>query len=187
MDPRHSDLNNHNQAFRGNYPFNDPSQSNQYNNFLQADSEPVFNNTWDPESYADPQDAIQTFGQGNQSWNTNTFQDANYAAPDYGIQDRPSFDQLYSRVPASFDYSGFKTHAQQTLSTPAYDPRLGVQVPTPHQSQYTFPNSQGYPGVPAQNQTISPQALQHYPSTYSQAAHPKPQQVRINLRNIITS
>ena len=183
MDSRHPDLNNTNpHPFRGNYPFNNPPPNDSFNNFIQPDTEPVFQNSWDPGSFADPQESINTFGQGNQNWNTNAFQDAAYTGTDYGIQDR-SFDQVYSRIPASFDYSGFKTHAQQTLSTPAYDPRLGVQVPTANPSHFAFPNAQNYQNVPAQNQTISPQALQHYPNSYSQLAHPKPRQVSITFNN----
>ena len=179
MDSRHPDPNNHNaHAFRGNYPFNNPPQNDQFNAFLPPDNEPSFNQAWDPGSFTDTQDTINTFGQGNQNWNTSTFPNSNYAAPDYGISDRP-YDQIYSRTPTSFDYSGFGSHAQQTLSTPAYDPRLGFQVPLTNQTHYTFPNSQSYQSVPSQSQTISPQALQHYPTPYSQAAPSKARQVSL--------
>jgi len=182
MDSRHQDPNNPNaHAFRGNYSFNNASQNDQFGNFLQPDHDPAFNNAWDPASFTDTQDTINTFGRGNPNWNTNTLQDSNYAAPDYGIQDRP-YDQIYSRIPSSFDYSNFRSHAQQTLSTPAYDPRLGIQVPVTSQSHYTFPNSQSYQNVTTQNQTISPQALQHYPNPYSQGASSKPRQVSYESR-----
>ena len=187
MDSRQSDSNNQNShAFRGNYSFNNASQSDQFNGFLQHENEPAFNGAWDPGSFSDAQDAINPFGQGNQNWNTSTFQDPTYAAPDYGIPDRP-FDQVYSRIPASFDYSGFRPHAQQTLSTPAYDPRLGIQVPITSQSHYTYPTSQGFQSLHTQDQTISPQALQHYPNPYSQATYPKAKQVSLSPEELLVA
>ena len=180
MDQRHQNPNHDPHAFRGNYTFNNNSQNDQFNTFLPGDNESSFGQGWDAATFADTNDSINTFPQPNQTWQSNNFQNPHFPIPDYGIPGR-QYDQIYSRTPQSFDYTGFGSHAQQTLSTPAYDPKVGYQIPLGTQPQYTFSPSQNFQGVSNQSQTISPQALQHYPTPYSQPAPQKSQQVSPEL------
>ncbi|KAL8831583.1 MAG: hypothetical protein Q9191_000792 [Dirinaria sp. TL-2023a] len=175
MDQRHQTPNHDPHAFRTNYTFNNNSQNDQFNTFLSGDNESSFSQTWDTGAFAETNDSLNTFSQPNQTWQSNNFQQPPFSIPDYGISGR-QYDQIYSRTPQSFDYTGFGSHAQQTLSTPAYDPKVGYQLPLGNQPQYTFSPSQNYQNVSSQSQTISPQALQHYPTPYSQPAPQKPQQ-----------
>lgn len=174
MDPRHQNHENgnnqDNQSMTGNYGYNF-AQNDSFNSFLQPDQEPSFNAPWDAEAFSNPHEPINGFNQGNHGWHQNPIQPSNLLpVSNHGVHSRP-FDQTYSRSPASFNYSGFQSHPGHTLATPSYDTSLGYgHLPLNEESQFDYSRPQSFQRTSNQSQTISPQALQNYPTSFTQDA-----------------
>ena len=176
MDPRHqnhdNEHNQHNPSISGNYGYNF-AQNDTFNSFLPPDQEPAFNAPWDTEAFSNTQEPINTFGQGNPAWQQTSIQPSNLLpGSSQGVQSRP-FDRTYSRSPASFSYPGFQSHPGQSLSPPSYGPSLAYgHLPLNEDLQYGYsrPHSQPFQASSNQTQTVSPQALQHYPTSFTQDA-----------------
>lgn len=182
MDSQHQTSNNHDnsQPFRGDYPFHAAS-TDQYN-YLTPDNDNSFNNLWDTGRYTpDSQDPINAFNQAPQHWGHNPLQNPNYGAPNYSAIQRP-FDQMYSKLPENPENApAFGFHPQQNLPTSALESKPGpyIQVPPNSNSQFNYSDQRIYQGPSNQSQTISPQALQHYPTPNAQAATQKARQVSL--------
>ena len=172
MDPRHQNGDNQeNPSMSGNYGYHF-AQNDAFNSFLQPDQEPSFNAPWDTEAFSNAQEPISGFNQGNNGWHQNSIQPSNLLpVGNHGAHSRP-FDQTYSRSPASFNYPGFQSHPGHTLPTPSYDASLGYgQLPLNEDSPYGYGRPQAFQRTSNQTQTISPQALQHYPTFTQDAQH----------------
>lgn len=173
MDSRHSNQDNSNHPSH-NYAFN-PSHSDTFNTFLQADNEPSFNNSWDPDAFTDPQDSINGFNPGNATWDQGSLQ-SSHLLPNYGVQPR-SLDQTFSGNPSSFNYSGFDSRANLSIAPPSDSTWAYGHVPLTDDSNFDFTRSQNYQRPSKQSETISPQALQNYPATFTHVQIPEPRPV----------
>ena len=174
MDPRHQPHDNGNQDnhhISGNYSYNF-TPNDAFGSFLQPDQESSFNAPWDTEAFSNSQEPINGFNQGNPSWHQNSIQSSNLLPVSNAVAHSRPFDQTYSRSPASFNYSGFPSHPGHSLSTPPYDASLGYgHLPLNEDSQYDYGRPQAFQRTSNPSQTISPQALQNYPTSFTQDAH----------------
>lgn len=170
MDPRHQNQDNNQHSH--NYGFN-PSHTDNFNSFLNTDSDPAFNNPWDPEAFADSQDPINAFNPGNSAWDPSTLQSSNLLpVTNYGVQSR-NLDQTFSGNPSSFNFPGFDTRAN--LSLPAtFDTGLSYgHVALTDDPNFDFTRNQSFQRTTKQNDTVSPQALQNYPTTFNHVQIPE--------------
>ena len=170
MDPRQQGQdyggNNSTSAAGGNYAFN-AGQNDPFNSFVHADNDAAFDSSWNPQGFPAQQQQINTFDHGNQPWQQNPYQTSN-SLPMHNYGGQPSdYDQIYSRNPASFNYSGFDPSTSQAFSPSPFDSTLNYgQLPLGNATPYDYPAPQGFP---QHNETISPQALQNYPFTPTKA------------------
>lgn len=168
MDSQHQTSNNqdNSQPFRGDYPFHAASPE-QYN-YLAQDNENSFSNIWDTGRYTpDSQDPINAFNQTPQHWGHGPLQTPNYGAHNYSAMQRP-YDQTFSLRPETFDMNPtFGSHSHQNPPTSTFESRSNpyIQVPPNTTSQFNYSDPRVYQGASTQSQTISPQALQHYPTS----------------------
>lgn len=176
MDSRHpnQDSNQH----PNNYAFN-PSHNDTFNSFLHADNDPSFNNSWDPDAFADPQDSINGFNPGNTTWDQSALQSSHLLpVSNYGVQPR-NLDQTFSGNPSSFNYSNFDSRANLSIAPSADNTWAYGHVPLTDDSNFDFTRSQSYQRPPKQTETISPQALQNYPATFNHVQIPEPRPVSL--------
>lgn len=140
------------------YPFSTPS-SDTFNSFLHSDIDPTYSTSWDTEAFHDPQDPINAFNSGSSTWGQTTIQPAQLLPPSsYGTQSR-NLDQTFSGNPTPFSFSGPSFDNTLPYGSTLTDDTNNFELTRnqPFQSQTTS----------KQNDTISPQALQHYPGTFS--------------------
>lgn len=144
----------------GNYGFNS-GQNDPFNSFVHTDNESAFDSSWNPQAFPAQQQPINGFDHGNQPWQQNPYQSSNsLPMHNYGGQSS-DYDQIYSRNPASFNYSGFDPNTSQAFSPSPFDSALNYgQIPLSTGTPYDYSAPQGFP---QHNETISPQALQNYP------------------------
>ena len=163
MDPRQ-----HSQDYAANPPqravgnFGYPGvQNDSFSSFVNADSDSAFDPPWNSQAFPTHQQPVNGFDTSNHAWQQNPYPSSNLLQmPNYGLQSR-SYDQAYSRSPASFSYPGFGSNPSQVFSPSAYNSSLDYgQMPINNNPPYDYTNHPEY----SQNQeTISPQALQNYP------------------------
>ena len=174
MDGRHQnhDNGNHqdNQSMSGSYGYNF-AQNDAFSSFLQPDQDTSFNAPWETDAFSNAQEPINSFSQGNHGWHQNPIQPSNLLpVSNHGAHSRP-FDQTYSRAPTSFNYPGFQQHPGHTLSTSPYDASLPYgHLPLNEGSQFDYGRHQPFQRTSNPAQTISPQALQNYPTSFTQDA-----------------
>lgn len=174
MDPRQQgqDYGGNNNAPRtgGTYGFNS-GQNDPFNSFVHADNESAFDSSWNPQAYPAQQQPINGFDHGSQSWQQNPYQSSNsLPMHNYGGQSS-DYDQIYSRNPTSFNYSGFDPNTSQAFSPSPFDNALNYsQIPLSGGTPYDYSASQGFP---QHNETISPQALQNYPFPPTKTEEPR--------------
>lgn len=144
----------------GNYAFNG-TQNDVFNTFVHTDNESAFDSSWNSQAFPAQQQPINGFDQGHQAWQQNAYQNSNLLPiNNFGAQSR-DYDQTFSRTPAPFNYAGFDSNANPTFSPPAYANTLNYgQLPLNNGTPYGYTGNQGFQ---EHNETISPQALQHYP------------------------
>ena len=180
MDSQHPSSNNPDttQPFRGDFAFH-AANTEQFN-YLAPDTESSFNHSWDAGRYTpDGQEPNNGFSSAPQHWGHGLLQSPNYAAPNYNAIQRP-YDQTFSLRPGSLDATpSYASHSQQNPPTSTFDPRSNIynQVPPNGTSNFGYSDQRVYPIPNVQSQTISPQALQHYPTSNTQAASHNPRQV----------
>lgn len=181
MDSRHQNQNqsqDNNQPSH-NYAFN-PSHNDTFNSFLHADTEPSFNNSWDPDAFADPQDSVNGFNPANTSWDQNSLQSSHLLpVSNYGVQPR-NLDQTFSGNPSSFNYSGFDSRANLSIAPSSDNAWAYGHVPLTDDTNFDFTRNQTYQRPPKQTETISPQALQNYPATFHHVQIPEPRPVSLS-------
>lgn len=156
MDSRQQgqDPNQHNQHAH-NYSFSTPP--NDTFSFLHSDADPTYSNTWDTEAFHDPQDSINGFHSGSSTWDQTTIQPGQLLpTSSYGTQSR-NLDQTFSGNPTPYTFSG--SSFDNTLS---YGPTLIDDT-----TNFEFTRNQPFERNPKQSETVSPQALQNYPGTFS--------------------
>ena len=164
MDPRQQGQdyggNNTSSAAGGNYAFNN-GQNDPFNSFVHTDNESAFDSSWNPQAFPAQQQPINTFDHGNQPWQQNPYHSTN-SIPLHNYGGQPSdYDQIYSRNPASFSYSGFDPNSNQAFSPSPFDSALNYgQIPLSNATPYDYSATQAFS---QHNETISPQALQNYP------------------------
>ena len=180
MDSQHQSSSNHDnsQPFRGDYPFH--AASTEQFSYLAPDNENSFSNIWDTGRFTtDGQDPINAFNPAPQHWGHGPLQNPTYGAPSYSAIQRP-YDQTFSLRPDTFEMSPtFTSHTQQTPPTSAFESRPNpyIQVPPNHPSHFNYSDQRIYHGQSTPSQTISPQALQHYPTPNTQTVTQKARQV----------
>ena len=166
MDPRQQGQdyagNNTSNAAGGNYAFN-AGQNDPFNSFVHTDNDSAFDSSWNPQAFPTQQQPINTFDHGNQQWQQNPYQSTNsLPMHNYGPQ-ASDYDQIYSRNPASFNYSSFDPNTSQAFSPSPFDSTLTYgQLPLTNATPYDYSATQAFS---QHNETISPQALQNYPFT----------------------
>lgn len=152
------DHNHHNQnnQHAHNYSFNTPP-SDTFTSFLHSDADPTYGNTWDTEAFHDHQDSINGFNSGSATWGQTTIQPAQLLpTSSYGPQSR-NLDQTFSGNPTPYSFSG-----------PSFDNTLSYgSTLTDDTNNFEFARNQLYQRNSKQSDTISPQALQHYPGTFT--------------------
>ncbi len=145
----------------GNYGFSNGGQNDPFNSFVHSDNGDAFDSSWNPQGFAAQQQPINSFDPGNQSWQQNPYQSSSsLPIHNYGGQSS-DYDQIYSRNPASFNYSGFDPNTIHAFSPSPFDNALNYgQIPLSNNTAYDYSAPQTFP---QHNETISPQALQNYP------------------------
>ncbi|KAF6218492.1 hypothetical protein HO133_005841 [Letharia lupina] len=154
----------------GNYGFNS-GQNDPFNSFVHTDNESAFDSSWNPQAYPAQQQPINGFDHGNQQWQQNPYQSPNsLPMPNYGGQSS-DYDQIYSRNPASFSYSGFDPNTSHAFSASPFDSALNYgQMPLNSGTPYDY---SAPPAYSQHNETISPQALQNYPFPSTKTEEPR--------------
>lgn len=160
MDSRHQsqDHNQHTHNFSFSTPPNDA-----FTSFLHSDTDPTYGNTWDTEAFHDPEDSINGFNSGSSTWGQTTLQPSQLLpASSYGTQSR-SLDQTFSGNPTSYSFSG-----------PSFDNTLSYGSPlTDEPNNFEFTRNQPFQRTSKPSDTVSPQALQNYPGTFSNVQIPE--------------
>lgn len=149
---------------RVSYAFNG-NQNDSFNSFLNNDNEPSFHSSWDSQPF-NPH-----YAQSSPGWHQNPSSTPNYQQTTNFGGHSALYDQNYSRSPAPFDYSGFTPDQDSAISGPPYGHSYTYgHPPLPTHDQYGLPTTHSYQQSQhqAQNQTISPQALQNHPAGFSQ-------------------
>ena len=183
MDPRqqnHEYSGSNPRRAGGNYAFNG-AQNDAFNSFVHTENESAFESPWNSQPFPTNQQPVNGFDQGNHGWQQNPYQSSNLLSmPNYGIPPR-EYEQPYSRSPASFDYAGFDSSNNQTFSPSAYDNPLAYsQIPLSNNNvQYDYPDQQGL--QQQHHETISPQELQHYSTSFPQPVIEDSRQVSCNI------
>lgn len=154
----------------GNYGFNG-GPSDPFNSFVHTDNESAFDSSWNPQAFPTQQQPINSFDHGNQPWQQNPYQSStSLPMHNYGGQSS-DYDQIYSRNPTSFSYSGFDPTPSHAFSTSPFDSAMSYgQLPMRNSSPYDYSDSQAFPHP---NETISPQALQNFSFPPTKAEEPR--------------
>ena len=150
----------------GGYTFHNTS-NDAFNSFFNNDPNSSFNASWDPEVLAQPR--IQTNNYvGNDAWHQGPHNTASNAlrTPNYDYQPN-DYNEAFARNPSAFRYTTFDANPNHNFSNPAFDPALSYSTDSIlNHSGYNIPRHQQYGGSSVQGQTISPQALQSYPTAF---------------------
>ena len=153
----------------GGYAYNNV-QTDPFNTFVNTDNDSAFESSWGNQNLPPQQSSINSFDQGNHNWQQSPYQPSSFlGAPNYGAASR-EYDQQYSRSPSSFNYPSFdpnqnQAFAQYETPTLPYDSALYESLNNSPQFEYP-----GSTGLQQPHNTISPQALQTYPSSFNQPA-----------------
>lgn len=184
MDPRqqgpeYGGNNAHAPRAVGSYAFNS-GQNDPFNSFVHTDNESAFDSSWNPQAFHAQQQPINGFDHANQPWQQNPYHSStSLPMHNYGGQSS-DYDQIYSRNPASFNYSGFDPNTSNAFSPSPFDGNLSYgQMPLNTSTAYDYSDSQAFS---QHNETISPQALQNYP--FPQTKTEEPRQVRLILADL---
>lgn len=165
MDSRHQNPSEHDSyAFQGDPSFNADTKG-PFDDFFPHGSQNAFGVQWPSGNFTSAQDSINGYGPADQSWPENPTQNANSLSSSNFVRD-PS--QNFSRVPNAYEYSSLEARPATALSNPAFDPALGFgQGQSNIDPRLSFASPQpGFQPASNQNETVSPQALQNYPSAY---------------------
>lgn len=163
MDPRQQNAdyggNNTPSAAGGNYAFNS-GQHDPFNSFVHTDNDSAFDSSWNTQGFPAQQQPINNFDHGNQPWQQNPYPSSN-SLPMHNYGGQPGdYDQIYSRNPPAFNFTGFDPNTSQAFSPSPFDSALNYgQLPLSNPPPYDYAPPQGFP---QHNETISPQALQNY-------------------------
>ena len=184
MDPRQQNQDfpgNNAQRVGTNYSFNG-AQNDAFSTFVNTDNDNAFDPPWNSQAFPSNQQPVNGFDQGNHGWQQHPYQSPNLLSMNnYGIQPR-DYEQPFSRSPAPFDYSGFDSTHTQTFSPSAYDASLNFgQLPLSNNPQYDYAGQQGLQQQ-QHHDTISPQALQNYSTSFTQSTPEDSRQVSTTLR-----
>lgn len=171
MDGRHSDqqysssnLSQVNATYSYNVPQPDP-----FNAFVNTDDAPGFDSNWADQTFQN-QPSIGHYEQTNHGWQADSYQNSSLlAAQNYASPSR-EFDQNYVREPATFNnYPDFEQTPVQPYATPAYDSAAAYEQ-IPISDRFDFPSNRRY--GQSNEITISPQALQAYPTAGKAGSQP---------------
>ena len=185
MDPRQQNQDfqgNNAQRVGANYSFNG-AQNDTFSTFVNTDNDNAFDPPWNSQAFPSNQQPVNGFDQGNHGWQQHPYQSPNLLSMNnYGIQPR-DYEQPFSRSPAPFDYSGFDSTHTQTFSPSAYDTSLNFgQIPLSTNPQYDYAGQQGLQQQ-QHHDTISPQALQNYSTSFTQPTSEDSRPVSSALRH----
>lgn len=155
--------------------FYNPSINDPFNAYIHADNDASFNHNWEPA------ESIQNYGPGSDSWNPNVLQSSSnlLTGSDFALQSR-NFDQTYSRT-QPVDYDTFPS-PNPALTTSSFDPTFVPfgTVQLPDDANFNF-SHQAFRTETRPSETISPQALQAYPTaTFSRVQIPEPRPVSLH-------
>ena len=151
----------------GGYPFNNTS-NDAFTSFFNQDPNSSFNASWDPEVLAQPRIQTNGYVQANDAWHQAPLNAANNSlrAPNYDYQSNDYHD-AFARNPPAFRFASFDANPTHNFSNPSYDPALSYNTDNLlDHSGYEIPRPQEYGVSGVQGQTISPQALQSYPTAF---------------------
>jgi hypothetical protein len=159
-----------NKVMRDEFPYNHTINAT-FNTYNEAS----FNHDWDAA------ESIQNYGTGHNAWNPNVLHSTTnlLSGPEFALQSR-NFDQTYPRT-QPVDYSSFPA-SNPALSSTSFDPTFVPygQVPLPDDANFDYPH-QAFRTVTRPSDTISPQALQAYPTaTFDHVQIPDTRPVRFH-------
>jgi len=162
----------------GSYGFNG-IQNDHYNSFVNEveENDSAFESSWNNPAIPPQQQHVNGFEQGNHDWQPNTYQ--SFGRPQYGIPPR-DYDRPFSRSPSTFTFPTLDPNQSQTFSSNSYDNTNPYENPLYghgplNNAQFEYPGPAGL--QEQQHNTISPQALQTYPSFLPQSGADESQQV----------
>jgi len=146
-------------------------QNDPFHTFVNTDNDSAFESSWSNQPVPAQQQHINGFDEGNHGWQQTPYQSSNFlGAANYGHP--REYEQPYSRSPSSFNYPSFDPSHNQTFAPHPYEP-----PPNPYEdplygslnnnAQFEYP---GPAGLQQHHDTISPQALQTYPSAFAPPA-----------------
>jgi len=135
-------------------------QSDPFQPFIHADTDPSYDPPWNPQSFPSHQQSINGFNQRSNNWQQNHYQTPNSLPVSNFTSQAASYDQTYSRGPA-FNYGNFDNISPTPQTYPGlYDTDLDFNpLPLSTDPRFDYARQQGQ-GFQNQNETISPQALQ---------------------------
>lgn len=157
----------------GSYGFNG-LLNDQFSSFNE-DHDSAFESSWNNQAIPQQQQHVNSFEQGSHAWQPAAYQSTNYpSTQSFGVQSR-EFEQPYSRSPSNFHYPSIDPNQSQTYppstsydsANPYEDPLYG-HGPLTNGAQFEYPAPAGLHQQP--HNTISPQALQAYPTFLPQSA-----------------
>lgn len=142
-----------------------------FNALYSSNQEPSFGTHWDLDSFQISQHQPAVYQHPESGWQQNSSHPSNAPqVPELGGQPG-AFGLSYTRNAAPFEFPTFNPRSGHPYSTSSYDTSLNYG-----NQQLINPSNFGVPEVPdlargnSQNETVSPQALQSYPTSFGPGA-----------------
>ena len=157
---------------RVNYGYsNNGIQNDPFNAFVNTDNESAFEPSWNSQSTQPQQQSISGFDQSTPGWQQTPYQSSNYlGAANFGSQ--REYEQFFNDRPSSFSYPSFDPSHNQTFASNSYgnSPDASDLYKQFHNgAQFEYHGPADFEQQQQQHgETISPQALQTYPSVFPQ-------------------
>ena len=146
-------------------------QNDPFNAFVNTDNDSAFDTSWTNQNLPAQQQQINAYDQGSHTWQPSPYQSSSFlGTTNYGPP--RDYEQPYSRSPSSFNYPGFDPNHNQTFAPNQYEESLYGQLNNSAQFDYA-----GSAELQQHHATISPQALQTYPSSFTHPSADDNQQV----------
>ena len=169
---------NDDNAAGGSFNFNAHPQQDDYTSFFNNDGNPS-SYAWDPSAVIDPRIQPNGFSQTPSTWHQNSLNaPSSHRTPSYGLHS-PNYANSYST------YAGYQP--QHRYPAQSYDSPLNYGNPTLLDGA-TFDEHvpQEYERPNGASQTVSPSALQSFPS-YAQFPNASDDQVNRNRSVLVSS
>ena len=135
-----------------------------FNSLYPAIPDASFGAHWDFAAFQNPGSQAGVYQHSQPSWQQNSLHPSSHPhTNDFGIAPQ-NFGLSYPQNPASIEYPTFDPRNGLPYSTATYDPSMEYE--NDHLANSGNFGLPGHAGFSAQHETISPQALQTYPTSY---------------------